>query len=184
MKDNMAKRGQTMATQQIILLIINILGGAAVIGSYIYGLRGQSGGADVLWGGVPAGIRPVYTVSMIISALGYFAFMYFLLFRLNPSESKLAYSMFFAIFLLILVASAFWMPLTNMYVNNPRMGLWIGIRAVLALVGLGAIALVWALLSLQLDTRGVAYWLAVAGAGYFAFHTAILDAIVWAALFK
>jgi hypothetical protein len=184
MKDNMAKRRQIMGTQQIILLIINILGGAAVIGSYIYGLRGQDGGANVLWGGVPAGIRPVYTVSMIISALGYFAFMYFLLFRLNPSESNVAYSLFFVIFLLILVASAFWMPLTNMYVNNPGVGLWIGVRAVLALVGLGAIALVWALISLQLDTRGVAYWLAVAGAGYFAFHTAILDAIVWAALFK
>jgi len=173
-----------MGTQQIILLIINILGGAAVIGSYIYGLRGQTGGANVLWGGVPAGIRPVYGVSMILSALGYFAFMYFLLFWLNPLESNVAYGLFFAIFLLILVASAFWMPLTNMYVNNPGTGLWIGIRTVLALVGLGAIALVWALLSLHLDVRGVAYWLAVAGAGYFAFHTAILDAIVWAALFK
>jgi len=173
-----------MGTQQIILLVINILGGAAVILSYIYGLKGQGGGANVLWGGVPESIRPVYTVSMILSALGYFAFMYFLLFRLEPAESNISYVVFFAIFLVILVASAFWMPLTNMYVDNPGSGLWIEIRSVLALVGLGAIALVWALLSLHLDTRGVAYWLAVAGAGYFAFHTAVLDAIVWAALFK
>ena len=47
-----------MGTQQIILLIINVIGGAAVIGSYVLGLSGQSGGADVLWGGVPTGIRP------------------------------------------------------------------------------------------------------------------------------
>jgi hypothetical protein len=173
-----------MGTQQIILLVINILGGAAVILSYIYGLKGQASGANVLWGGVPEGIRPVYTVSMILSALGYFAFMYFLLFRLDPAESNIFYVVFFAIFLVILIASAFWMPLTNMYVNNPGPGLWIGIRSVLALVGLGAIALVWALMSLHLDIRGVAYWLAVAGSGYFAFHTAVLDAIVWAALFK
>ncbi len=173
-----------MGTQQIILLIINILGGAAVILSYIYGLKAQTGGANVLWGNVAENVRPLYSVSMIISALGYFAFIYYILFRIDPAASNLEYSLFYAIFLVILVASAFWMPLTNMYVNNPGTGLWIGVRSVLALVGLGSIALVWALLSLQVDTRGIAYWLAVAGAGYFALHTVVLDAIVWAALFK
>lgn len=172
-----------MAVQQIVLIIINVIGGIAVIGSYIFGLNAQSGGANVLWGGVSESIRPVYFVSMIISALGYFAFLYYLLFRITPSELNIEYSLFYAIFLVILVFSAFWMPLTNMYVANPGTGLWIGIRTVLALVGLGSIALVWALLVLQ-TTHGTAYWLAVAGAGYFAFHTAILDAIVWAALFK
>jgi hypothetical protein len=52
------------------------------------------------------------------------------------------------------------------------------------LVGLASIALLWSLLILQGKAPGTAYWLAVAGSGYFAFHTAILDAIVWAALFK
>ena len=52
-----------MGTQQIILLVINIIGGAAVIGSYIFGLSGQTGGANVLWGGVPENIRQ-YTASL------------------------------------------------------------------------------------------------------------------------
>ena len=133
-------------------------------------------------------MRPVYTVSMILSALGYFAFIYFILFRLVPGDvligGRFGFSLFFAIFLLILISSAFWMPLTNMYVQNPSTGLWIGVRTVLALVGLASIALLWALLSLQTRVHGVSYWLAVVGSGYFAFHTAILDAIVWAALFK
>jgi hypothetical protein len=177
-----------MRTEQVILLIINILGGAAVIGSYVLGLKGQSGGANVLWGGVPNSLRPVYTVSMILSALGFFAFIYFILFRLVPGEvligGRFGFSLFYAIFLVILVASAFWMPLTNAYVGNPSTGMWIGIRTVLALVGLGSIALMLALLTLQTKVPGISYWLAVAGSGYFAFHTAILDAIVWAALFK
>jgi hypothetical protein len=177
-----------MGAQQIILLVINIIGGVAVIGSYIFGLNVQSGGANVLWGGVPENIRPVYGVSMILSALGYFAFLYFILFRLVPSEvligGRFGFSLFYAIFLVILIPSAFWMPLTNMYVGNPSTGLWIGIRTVLALVGLASIALVWALLSLQGKVPSISYWLAVAGSGYFAFHTAILDAVVWAALFK
>jgi hypothetical protein len=177
-----------MRTEQVILVIINILGGAAVIGSYVLGLKGQSGGANVLWGAVPNSLRPVYTVSMILSALGFFAFIYFILFRLVPGEvligGRFGFSLFYAIFLVILVASAFWMPLTNAYVGNPSTGMWIGIRTVLALVGLGSIALMLALLTLQTKVPGISYWLAVAGSGYFAFHTAILDAIVWAALFK
>ena len=177
-----------MRTEQVILLIINILGGAAVIGSYVLGLKGQSGGANVLWGAVPNSLRPVYTVSMILSALGFFAFIYFILFRLVPGEvligGRFGFSLFYAIFLVILVASAFWMPLTNAYVGNPSTGMWIGIRTVLAIVGLGSIALMLALLTLQTKVPGISYWLAVAGSGYFAFHTAILDAIVWAALFK
>lgn len=177
-----------MGTQQIILLVINILGGAAVIGSYIIGLSGHSGGTDALWGGVPTGIRPVYGVSMILSALGYLAFLYFILFRLNPDEvligGQLKFSIFYAIFLVMLVASAFWMPLTNIYVGNPSTGTWIAIRTVLALVGIASIGLFLALLALQSKASGVAYWLALVGSGYFAFHTAILDAIIWAALFK
>ncbi len=177
-----------MAIQQIVLLVINILGGIAVIGSYILGLNGQSGGANVLWGGVPSSLRPVYTVSMIISALGYFAFLYYILFRLDPVQTSIAgisgFTLFYIIFLSILIPSALWMPLTKMYVSNPSMGVWIGIRTVLALVGLGSIALAWALLTLQGKVPGVAHWLAVAGSAYFALHTAVLDAIVWVALFK
>jgi hypothetical protein len=177
-----------MAIQHIILLVINIIGGAAVVGSYIFGLNAQSGGANALWGGVPQNIRPIYGISMLLAAIGYFAFMYYIFFQLTPSEVSIAgifnFSIFYAIFLFILVPSALWMPLTNIYVGNPSTGTWIWIRIVLALVGLASIALVWALLSLQTKVPGVSYWLAVVGSGYFAFHTAVLDAIVWAALFK
>jgi hypothetical protein len=177
-----------MTTQHIILLIINIIGGAAVIGSYIFGLSAQSGGANILWGGVPSNIRPVYTVSMILSALGYFAFLYYIFFRLDPAQTSIAgisgFTLFYVIFLLILIPSALWMPLTNIYVGNSSTGIWIWVRTVLALVGLASIALVLALITLQGKVPGASYWLAVIGSGYFAFHTAILDAVIWAALFK
>lgn len=163
-----------MATQQIILLIINIIGGAAAIGSYIFGLKAQSGGANVLWGGVPESIRLIYGISMILAALGYFAFIYYIFFRLIPSEVTIAgvfnFSLFYAIFLLILIPSALWMPLTNLYVSNPSIGTWIWIRTVLALVGMASIALLLSLLSLETKVPGISYWLAIVGSGYFAFH--------------
>jgi hypothetical protein len=176
-----------MARQRLIVLLINAIGGIAVIASYILGLRGEAG-ADVLWGGVPESIRPVYYVSMILSALGYFAFIYFILVKADPDKvvigGRFGYSLFYPIFVLLLGASAFWMPLTNLYVGDPSTGIWIAVRVVLAIVGLASIALAWALLTLRPGNRGAAYWSAVVGSCYFAFHTAILDAILWASLFR
>ena len=83
-----------MGTQQLILLIINVIGGTAVILSYIYGLKGQEGGANVLWGNVSTNVRPLYFVSMIISAVSYFAFIYYILFKIDPATSNISYYLF------------------------------------------------------------------------------------------
>ncbi|HAS04689.1 MAG TPA: hypothetical protein DCR71_02860 [Dehalococcoidia bacterium] len=62
-------------------------------------MNAQSAGAAVLWGGVPANIQPIYTVSMILSAIGYFAFIYYILIRLNQAEAvisgKFNYSLYY-----------------------------------------------------------------------------------------
>jgi hypothetical protein len=177
-----------MDALQIILLLVNVVGGVAVIGSYVLGLRGESGGSNALWGGVPARIRPVYTVSMLLSAIGYLAVLYFIFFELDPGEveigGRFGFALFVPIFLLILLPSAFWMPLTSRYVSNPRAVTWIAVRTVLFVVGLASIALAWAFFALQPNDCGVAYWFAVVGSCYFAFHTFVLDAILWAALFR
>lgn len=166
--------------QKIILLAINLLGGAAVIGSYVVGLANKANGANALWGGTPASVRPIYTASMLLAALGYFFFLYFIFFKLSPTSFN--FNILYLIFFGILGASVFWMPLSNAFVSHPSAGLWLAIRLVLAIVGFSSIALAWALLSLK--GTGLAYNLAVAGAIYFAFHTAILDMILWPIFFK
>jgi hypothetical protein len=146
------------------------------------GLSGKANGAAALWGGTPASVRPIYTVSMLLSALGYFAFIYFILFRLNPASFN--FNIFYIIFFGILCASSFWMPLTNLFLANPGTLLWFMIRIVLAIVGISSCALVWVLISLHTKETGLAYWLAVTGSIYFAFHTIILDMILWPIFFK
>ena len=177
-----------MHIESIILLVIVVVGGAEVLASYVLGLRGSSGGSNALWGGVPARVRPAYVVSMVLSVVGYFAVLYYLFFKLVPGEvvigGRLGFALFYPILLLILVPSALWMPLTSRYLKDPGTGRWIAVRSVLFIVGLASIALVWALFALEPRQNGAAYWLAVAGSGYFALHTFILDAILWAALSK
>ena len=176
-----------MSKHKLVLLMINVIGGIAVIVSYVLGLRGALG-ADVLWGGVPESIRPVYMVSMGLSAIGYLAILNLILLRTDPKEVTIAgrfgYSIFHPIFSLILIPSVLWMPLTRLYVETPGAGTWTGIRVALFLVGLASVALAGALFTLRPRSRNRVYWAAVIGSCYFAFHTLVLDAILWAALFR
>ena len=169
-------------TPKTILLIINIIGGIAVIGSYVWVLTKSGKGAEAFWGNAPTNIRSIYTISMLLSAIGYFAFIYFTLFKLDLATVNLA--VLYTAFLGILVASALWMPLTNLYLSSATTVLWVAIRLVLAIVGIASILLAGFFISLHSSQAGTAYWAAVIGSCYFAFHTAILDAIFWPVLFK
>lgn len=169
-----------------LLLAINILFGSAVIGSYIWGL-GRPGAVDALWGGVPAEIRPYYTAGMLLAAAGYFAFTYFLLFRIDPAEARVLgccdARIFHYLYLGILVPSALWMPATYWAIENPGVfAVWI-VRGVLILVALFSLGLLAALLGTKPRDPAWAHALAVIGTACFCIQTVILDAIVWGAAF-
>lgn len=167
---------------QTILLLINIIGGIAVLSSYVWIIAKSGKGAAAFWGGTPKNVISIYTVSMILSALAYFAFIYFTLFQLDLSSVNLP--ILYTAFLGILAISALWMPLTNLYLAHASTSLWVAVRLVLALVGLASILLAGFLISLHGNYNGAAYWVAVIGACYFAFHTAILDGVFWPILFN
>lgn len=177
-----------MNSQQWILVAINVVGGILVLGSYVQGLMAHPENRNALWGSVPNSVQPLYTVSMILAALGYFAFTYFVLFRIDAAEVRVAdrfgFWVLYVIYLLILLPSALWMPLTYAAIDRHSMGLYWAIRVVLAVVGLGSLALLAALLSLRTGGSSYAYWLAVAGSAAFCLQTAVLDALVWPTFFK
>ena len=177
-----------MNAQQWTLVGINVVGGILVLGSYAQGLMAHPDNRNALWGGVPSSVQPLYTVGMILAALGYFAFTYFVLFRIDAAEVRVAdrfgFWVFYLIYTLILLPSAFWMPLTYAAIDHHSIGLYWAIRITLAVVGLGSLALLMALLSLRTGGSSYAYWLAVAGSAAFCLQTAVLDALVWPAFFK
>ena len=71
-----------MTSSQVMLLIVMLMGGIGVIGSYVQGLIAHPGSVSVLWGKIKGPFRSVYTVSMLLSALSYFAFAYFFCLKL------------------------------------------------------------------------------------------------------
>jgi hypothetical protein len=174
-----------MSKEKKSLLLVNILGGIAVIGSYIWGLLTHPGSGNMLWGNIPAGLVPVYTVNMFLAATGYLCFTAFVIFFLDPSKTQIniraGYKGFLVLYLLILVPSALWMPLTYLMLDNPSSLLWFAIRLVLLLVGVGGLGMLSALLSLRPRTR--LNLVAFIGCIFFCIQVVLLDAFIWPAFF-
>ncbi len=176
-----------MERHRAAFVALNVLGGLAVLGSYWWGLSGYPELAEALWGGVPPWLRPVYTVTMVAAALGYFPFTgYFLLrYRAGDDETREGAGPGFVLLLygLILVPSALWLPLTLGYLHSPGLGLWWLIRLDLLAVGVGAVGLLVTLVQARPHRIGPWYVLAIVGLLVFCLQTAVLDALVWPALF-
>ncbi len=173
--------------QKIALVIINVVGGIAVLGSYAIGIMNHPETRGALWGGVPKAIMPVYTVSMFTAAAGYLAFTWFILFRLEPGTVTIAgrfsYGLFPWLYLLILAPSSLWMPLTFMVIEQPSLAAWLAVRSVLALAGIASLLLLSSIVLVQPPSPAWAHRVAVIGGAAFCIQTAILDALVWTAYF-
>jgi len=174
-------------SSKLSIFLVSLIGGSAVIGSYIYGIATHPGQGNDLWGGIPEGVRTIYTVSMLLSAVGYLLFFFHILFRVDPAQVALpggrGYAFFHVPFLLILLPSAFWMTLTFQWLANPATGTWIATRLVLFTVAFGSVLMTYFLAQLKTTAPEQFWWPAVLGAAWFTFHTLILDAIVWPILF-
>lgn len=155
---------------------INVLGGLAVLGSYAWGLSSHPETRSDVWGGVPASLQGLYTLNMLLAAGGYFFFSGFLFRRVDAR----GFGVFNALYAVILVGSALWMPLTFRMLAAPSAGLWWIIRLDLLAVGAASLAV---LLALWAGRPEPAPRSARLGAAFFCLQTALLDALVWPAFF-
>jgi len=90
-----------------------LLGGTLVPVSYLHGILTHPLTRGDIWGGVPDALRPLYSVSMILAALGFFLFTGFILFRVNAEQARVArrfgFEAFTGLYFTILIPSALWM---------------------------------------------------------------------------
>ncbi len=174
-------------SQKRKMIWINLVGGAAVLVSYAHSFLAHPMRGNEFWGGVPDTLRPLYGVCMVLATAGYFVFTYLLLFRVDAARARIAgrfgFGVFHALYLVILVPSALWTPLTFAMLTRPSDLLWLAIRLALALVGLGSLGLIGALLTLRPRPPTWLHWMAVAGSLAFTVQTALLDALIWPAYF-
>jgi hypothetical protein len=181
-------RGPNMNKHKLWLLLINLVGGSAVLGSYAWGLDSRPDAASLLWGGVPLAIRPLYTASMLTAALGYFAFSIFILIKVNPAQARVwrnaGFGAFHVLYAAILLPSAAWMPMTLAALMAGTDACAWAVRILLAWIGLASLGLLYALFTLEPVRSKAGHRLALLGALLFCFQTVVLDAVVWAAYFR
>lgn len=172
--------------EKIILVLVNIIGGTAVLGSYAWGILTRPD-AGALWGGVPESVMPLYSVSMVTAAAGYLAFTAFLLFAVDAGAVRVAgrfgYRLFTWLYVLVLAPSAAWMPLTFAMIDAPSSWTWVALRLVLAVVGAASAGILVSLVYLSPRSAPAVRGAAVAGSILFCFQTLVLDAMVWTAFF-
>ena len=171
-----------MSSTKRLLILVNFFGGIAVLGSYAWGLSTYPELRSALWGGVPESIRPAYTVNMVLATFGWLLLAYHLLRGTDKMRvgSRPAHLLFAIIQMLILIPSAFWMPLTLVVIQNGGALAWTMTRICLALVGVGSVLQVWAAWGLEPRPKTTAgRTLLIGGVIAFAVQTAVLDAIVW-----
>lgn len=172
-----------MGRERLLFVLLNLVGGGAVLGSYAWGLLAGPRPVEELWGGLPEGMRPLYAGSMLLAAAGYFAFSGFLLSRRPGEPAEPGWGLVYGLYGAILFPSALWMPFTFAYLESADPALEWAIRGVLAVAGLASVALL-VFLARALYRAGWAkasdpHKLAVAGAAAFALQTGLLDAVVW-----
>lgn len=168
------------------LLLLDVVGGSAVLASYALWIGSRANAGEALWGGIDGSARALYTVSMFAATAGFLEFTSFIL-RADPTQVRIGrrgFEWIVTLHALFLLPSALWMPLTFEYLATPTAARWWAVRLALAITGLASLGLVIALLRWRPRPHGIGWPLAVAGAIAFAFQTAVLDALIWPALFR
>ena len=175
-----------MHPQKKTWLAINAVGGVAVLGSYVHGLLTHPDTRNELWGNIPPELQAVYGVTMWLAAGGYFFFSYYFLVRTEADEvrfGRFGFGLINALYALIMIASAAWMPLTFAYLDEPSSALWLAVRIDLLGVGIDSIGLIVALFTMKPRAEGLTAVLALLGLLFFAVQTAFLDPLVWPQFF-
>ena len=166
-----------------LFMLVNVVGGMAVLSSYGVWLGNPAHDGSALWGSLGSPARTLYTASMLAAAAGYFVFLEHLVRREIDGLTSNAFATLLTIFALILFPSALWMPLTFEFLAAPSAAVWWAMRVTLLVVAAASVALILFLVRLEAPPESSGRRWAVLGAAAFALQTAVLDAFIWPSCF-
>ncbi len=176
-----------MPKKRRVFIALQLVGGPAVLGSYLYGFISIPELVPMMWGGVPEAIRLPYTAWMFAAAAGYLCFSAFFWKRIDMGRARLLGGGFGRVnlcYALVLFPSAAWMPLIGAFIYTGDRRYWWLTLAVLWIVAAGSMALTFALAQARPAKPDRLHALALAGAVAFSLQTVLLDAVAWPVLFR
>lgn len=177
---------------QVAVALVYMGVGLLLVATYAWGiitLNSSYGTGMKLWGRLRdpgnAWLLYLYYFSISLATASFFPATWLAL-SLAPKLSWEALRRVLGFFLGFYISEMAWMPMCVAYIAQPRGILYILIRAQLILSGV--LAICWAVSVLTLPRDPETGWRSkvagYAGTFYFAFHCAVLDAIVWPPYFE
>ena len=165
-------------------VLVHALLGSAVLVSYVHGIRTHPDRLGAIWGTMPAQLKSLYQVWMLVAAASYFPVAYAFLTHRSASYfggvvPAARGELFVDVtWVALLTASALWMPLTFHWLETSSRAAYVAMRVVLAVTAFASYALLAALLTRE-PRGGVDWWAAVVGQVLFTVQTGLLDPWIW-----
>ncbi len=169
-------------------IIINLIGGIAVLGGYAYALINHPDTRNDLWVGIPESWKPFYVVSMFAAAFGYLIAMYYLIFKGGLANKffwgKTDVSIMTILLVLFLLSAAMWIHSTFAYLESPGSGTWTMVQIELRTTAIAILLFTVGLATASEISHSSLHRWAVSGLFYLTFHCLVLDAILWTMKFS
>ena len=161
----------------IQFLWINIIGGIAVLGGYLYALLNHPNTGNDLWGGIPQNWRAWIVTSMFIAAFGYIIAMYYFIYRdgldVKFFWGKTEASVMVIILVLFFVSASMWIHSTFAYLEMPAAGTWNLIQFELRVTAISILLITIGLASASDVINPELHRWSVIGLSFISFHVAL-----------
>ncbi|MFL2763846.1 MAG: hypothetical protein ACJ0A6_02400 [Dehalococcoidia bacterium] len=164
-------------------ILINLIGGIFVIGSYILGFNSELEDKLALWGGITGKTRQLFTISMLLSATGYLTFLFYMIFKggldNNDNPTFIGLNIFLILSVIFLLSASIWMPATVKFLETSLNYWWVITVIVLWITAISLMTMLITLIYTNNLEHNISLNLATIGIGYITFHCLVLDAIIW-----
>lgn len=171
-----------MSSSQLFLLV-NILGGISVLGSYCVGLIASPNHRQDLWGGITIGLRKTFIGSMVLATVGYLLFLHYMLFHSGlhaPADDFLISGYLPSILCAtFLVSSSVWMPSTLAHISCRRPFWWGLSLTSLWITSISLLVLTVLVMVQYNEGQWLSKTIGTIGILYITAHCILLDSVVW-----
>lgn len=179
-----------MSKAKKIFVAINLVGGLAVLSSYLFCFILYPTYSRSLWGSASDKVITFFVISMVLAAAGYAWFTFYLL-KGNKLEDSNFGTLFGVkiinlLYLMVLTCSTIWMPASISFSMSENIFVELIIRLILWTVGLSSLGILIYIYNINIDdgkSSFLSHMFALLGTMVFTIHTLILDAVIWPFLY-
>ena len=168
---------------QTQFLWVNIIGGIAVLGGYIFALLSHPETRSDLWGGVPIQWRVWIVSSMFLAAFGYCYAMYYMVINeglsLHFFWGKVDAAKMIILLILFLSSSSLWIYTTFSYIDSPTYLKWAFVQAELWITAISILLITIGLVTASGVEQPLKHNISILGLSLISFHCLVLDAMLW-----